>query len=107
MPNCKWYCSEDEAWHCDQCHPDDDGYNVMAQTVASFIVTEEEGIPIFSIMIIAASCIAAGAAVSALCIFVVIPRCREGGFPSLSWSSSGGDDDYSSAPITLGYTSIE
>ena len=71
----------------------------------------------FSIMLIASACIAAGAAVSALCIFIVVPRCRDGELPSFSCNDcccccrgrgdgSGMDEDYSSAPITLGYTSI-
>jgi len=27
---CKFYCSASQSWTCDQCHPDDEGYDAMA-----------------------------------------------------------------------------
>ena len=35
---CGYYCSASQSWKCDQCHPDDAGYDAMADVVKQVLV---------------------------------------------------------------------
>ena len=35
---CGYYCSASQSWQCDQCHPDDAGYDAMADVVKQVLV---------------------------------------------------------------------
>ena len=35
---CGYYCSATQSWQCDQCHPDDSGYEAMASVVKQVLV---------------------------------------------------------------------
>jgi hypothetical protein len=35
---CQYYCSASQSWKCDQCHPDDLGYDKMADVVKQVLV---------------------------------------------------------------------